>query len=314
VPPLPYFGREAPGSEYGQIECRSACRAGLEKSGGALLERSGRAGIADEWLLRMPAGKPWELGQRGVDVQDIGQERFRSIPVSRLRVTLLEACKAKVRIGAETHLEFHPHAMVPVPKEFRTTRWVQIDGCEAMMKSPPAEENLGPPIVKEPPQRLRRSWPDPMPVWEAVHPRRSGGSIGRLTLGIDENWLFKHGRPLAFRMLRTCRWDAPSKNWVKLEYPPEDADLTPRDPAAPGERIAFRFPDRMALYFAEWAEVERDGSNKGRIHSALVPSGAMTCREVDLPPAPPGELVACVPEGMTSVTRLVSDPDRNCAK
>ena len=311
VPPLPYFGMEAPGGEFGALECRSACRAGLARSGAALLERSGNAGLPDEWLLRMPPGKAWDVGQRSALVQDIGQAKARTIPVSRLRVTLLEACKARVRIGAETHLDFHPHAMVPMPKEFRTTRWVQIEGCEAMMKSPPTEENLGPPVIAPVRARLRASWPSPAPKWNAVRPSRSGAP-GTLALNVDESWLLNHGRPLSFRMLRACRFDPKTNSWIPLERPKVDGALEPEAPVPGRSRVAYRFPGEYALFFGEWAEVEKDG--KGLIHSALVPSGAVTCRETNLPPPQAGELVACVPEGVASSTRLVPDPDKHCVK
>ena len=311
VPPLPYFGMEAPTGEFGGLECRSACQENLKKTGAVVLQRSGNAGLPEEWLLRMPQGKAWDVGQRGALVQDIGQPKGHSIPVSRLRVTLLEVCKARVRVGSETHLEFHPYAMVPIPKEFRTTRWVQIEGCEAMMKSPPAEEQLGPPVAPPVQVKLRPAWPDPAPKWNAVRPSRAGGP-GTLALFVDEGWLAAHRRPLAFRMLRACRYESKSNSWVKLEIPKQDGELMPGLAIQARTVVAYRFPGEYALFFGEWAEVEKDG--KGLIHSALVPSGAVSCRETDLPPPQAGELVACVPEGVVSATRLVPDPDKHCTK
>lgn len=310
VPPLPYFGREAPGSELGRIECRARCRELLRNTGAVLIERSGRAGLAAEWVLRLPVGKPVSLGRRDLAVQDIGQESPRSIPHSRVRVTLLEACKATPRIGAETHVQFAPFAPIPIPVGLQTSRWVQLEGCQATMAAAPTAAQLGPaPKPREPAPRLRRAWPDPAPSWEAVRPARSG-PLGRLTLSVDEAWLAGNGQPLVFRMLRACRYDPAADRWLALPRPQADGEIALRELPSTAERIAYRFPQENALWFAEWAEIDRAGT--GRIHSALVPSGSLTCRDNELPPPAAGEVVACVPTGMTTETRLVPAPEANC--
>jgi len=311
LPPLPYFGREAPGSELGEIECRAPCREQLKTSGAVLIDRSGKAGMATEWLLRMPVGKAFALGKRSLEIQDIGQEKPRSIAQSRLRVTLLETCAARLRVGAATHVEFAPYAMIPIPTGLRTTRWVQLENCEAMMAAAPTAAQLGPPVEPpKPAQRLRRSWPDPAPMWEAVRPRRDG-ALGRLTLNVDETWLANNGQPLVFRLLRACRYQAPEKRWIPLAKPEADGEIALRDKPAAAARVAYRFPEDSALYFAEWAEIGSGGT--GKTHSALVPSGGVACRDHPLPPATAGEVVACVPAVGISDAQLVPAPELHCS-
>lgn len=311
VPPLPYFGREAPGSELGEIECRAPCREQLKPSGAALIHRSGKAGLAAEWLLRMPPGQTFPLGNRSLEIQDIGQDKPRTIAQSRLRVTLLEACAARLRVGAATHIEFAPFAPIPIPTGLRTTRWVQLENCEAMMASAPTEAQLGPPPeLPKPAPRLRPSWPDPAPAWQAVRPRRDG-ALGRLTLNVDEPWLANSGQPLVFRLLRACRYHATEKRWIPLPKPDADGEIALRDKPVPAERVAYRFPEDGALYFAEWAEIGRGGT--GKTHSALVPSGGVACRDHSLPPPAADEVVACVPAVGISDAQLVPAPEQHCS-
>lgn len=125
--------------------CPQACREAIERSGGMRLPRSGEAGIADEWVLRMPVGQPFDLGPRSLSTQDILDEQARRLDmvstteagraVSRpanVRVTLLDVCSGQVRVGALARLEFVDHARVPIPDGFGTIRWVQLTGCGAL--------------------------------------------------------------------------------------------------------------------------------------------------------------------------------------
>jgi hypothetical protein len=104
IPPLPYLGRDAPKSEFGDIACPKECRDELERTAARLIERSGKAGLADEWVVRMLTGRAFDLGQRSIAIQDIEQETPRSLRYSHIRVTLMEGCQARVRIGTVTHL------------------------------------------------------------------------------------------------------------------------------------------------------------------------------------------------------------------
>jgi hypothetical protein len=39
----------------------TSCREEIERSTGTVIRRSGEAGIAEEWVLRMPVGQPFNL-------------------------------------------------------------------------------------------------------------------------------------------------------------------------------------------------------------------------------------------------------------
>ena len=309
VPPLPYFGREAPDTELGDLQCRERCRAQLGVDGAVLIERSGKAGLAEEWLLRMPVGKPYELGQRDLLLQDIGETQSRAIPSARFRVTVLEACKASLRVGEETHLAIAEFAILPVPIGLRTTRWVQLEGCEALMNTAPTASELGPPPrVPAPPAPLRRSWVD-RADWESVRPGRSGG-LGWVILHVDEEWLAKDGRPRSFHIERACRFDVGSNRWLNLPPPEGDRAISVQAADSTTRRVAYHFPKEDGLYFAEWSEAI-DGTS-GPLHRVVMPSGGDSCRVTDLPSPAEGEIVACVPSGMISDTALVPDPVLNC--
>jgi hypothetical protein len=49
-----------------------------------------------------------------------------------LRVRLIDACPAEVRVGRATQLEFAPFAIIPIPLGFRELRWVQMTGRAAL--------------------------------------------------------------------------------------------------------------------------------------------------------------------------------------
>lgn len=309
MPRLPAFGRDAPQAEFGPVACGLKCRAHLAESRAVLIDRSGIAGIADEWILRMPVGRTFGLGSRGVEIQDLAEDRSRSIPVSPLRVTLLEACEANVQAGSVGQLEW-TSSMVPVPQEWRVTHWVEVRGCDSMMNAPPSQVQLGPPTpTPEPAKRLRPSWPDPEPKWEAIRPMRAGRAQP-LTLIVNEDWMRDHQQPNSFALLGVCRYDPEANRWVTLPNPPQTAPIEPRDASFSGQRVAFEFPETTALYFAEWREAREEGTV--RVHSALMPAGPVVCEENELPPPKRSEVVACVPEGGVARTRLVPTPGEAC--
>lgn len=309
VPRLPAFGRDAPQAELGSLACDVKCRAHLAESRAVLIDRGGIAGLADEWILRMPVGRAFDLGSRSVEIQDLAEDRSRSIPVSPLRVTLLEACEADVQAGSVGRLEW-TSSMVPVPQEWRVTSWVEVRGCESIINAPPSRVQLGPPIpTPEPPKRLRPSWPDPEPKWEAIKPMREG-RVQPLTLIVNEDWMRDHRQPISFTLLRACRYDTHANVWVTLPKPPRRAPIEPRNASFSGQRVAFEFPETTALYFAEWRET-REGWTV-RLQSALVPAGPVDCEENEWPPPKKSEVVACVPEGGIARTRLVPNPGDTC--
>lgn len=300
VPELPYFGPN---------NCPAPCRERLQAANATLIERSGQAGLATEWLLRMPIGKSFSLGQRSLEIQDMGQKRSRSIPRGAMRATLLAACKAQVRIGESTKLDYSSDAVVPILKGFVTRRWVQLEGCQALMRTAPAAELSGPEQPWEKPQpRFRNSWPGSMAAFEAVYPRQPAGQ--EMGLYVDEAWVAKHGRPLEFHLLRACHFDRSGARWIELPGPDEGREIAAILPPASTLRVAHHFPELNALIFAEWVERWQDRSEHR--HRLLLPSRNTTCRDNDLPAPERGQVVACVPDGMTSETMLVPDPETLC--
>src|SRR4029077_5473176 len=122
--------------------------------GAVEIHRGGSPGLSPEWVLRMPAGKTFDLGMQSFTLQDLEDPRPLSLPQARYRVTLLEACPARVRAGAVTSLEFNENAILPIPKGLRTQRWVQVEDCSALLKARPSR----PEVVAAP---ARESKPTP---------------------------------------------------------------------------------------------------------------------------------------------------------
>jgi hypothetical protein len=139
VPPLPAFAndRGLPDPTLGKTGCPAACQTELARTGGLWLQHSGHPGLAPEWVLRMPVGQAFSLGARTVSTHDVLSREARPLGsrgLTQVTVTLLEACPARIRVGAVTRLEFHTY--VPIPLGFETVRWVQLDGCAALLADP----------------------------------------------------------------------------------------------------------------------------------------------------------------------------------
>ncbi|MEO8506968.1 MAG: hypothetical protein ABI593_05000 [Betaproteobacteria bacterium] len=122
--------------------CRRRCSDEIAANAGTRVRRSGEPGIAEEWVLRMPVGETFEMGPRPLRTQDILDARERSFPLgsvrvgerfvprpARIRVTLVDACAASVRVGTLLSLEIDRYSHLPLPRGFETSRWAQIDGC-----------------------------------------------------------------------------------------------------------------------------------------------------------------------------------------
>jgi len=144
VPRLPDIAPPKGGEHpvLGPMGCPAECQAELKRSRGTLLTRSGEPGIAGEWVLRMPVGQTFELGRRPLVTWDIFADIPRQQPLTSrreggrdihepaaMRVTLLDVCRPRVRVGTVTHLALHSSSHLPLPRGFETTRWVQLDGC-----------------------------------------------------------------------------------------------------------------------------------------------------------------------------------------
>jgi hypothetical protein len=129
--------------------CPAECRAALADGDGILLSRTGDPGISPEWVLRMPAGRAFDLGSRAITTHDILSEKPRRLPVSfrrvdnvdtpdpaLIRVTLVDVCAADIQFAESSHLRFAEHAIIPIPTGFRKYRWVQLSGCGPLASLP----------------------------------------------------------------------------------------------------------------------------------------------------------------------------------
>jgi hypothetical protein len=146
--PLPWMVGE--NGERLELDCPDPCREALAKGGGVLLPGSGEPGIGAEWVLRMPLGEGFDLGPQSLTTRDVfSQEPHRVAIESRrvgdrdllfpanLRVTLVGACPARVRVGAVARLRFYEHATIPIPRGFEIQRWLQMNGCDELARGFP---------------------------------------------------------------------------------------------------------------------------------------------------------------------------------
>jgi hypothetical protein len=180
-----------------------------------------------------------------------------------------------------------------------------------MMNAGPLHEEVGAPApapLPAPEPALRKSWLD-RADWEAVRPQQEGG-LRWAVLMADEDWLARHGKPRLFHLLRSCQFNAQTREWVSLPQPEGDAEITLQTSLPRVQRIAYHFPKKNALFFAEWTETE-DGVN-GPVHRILIPSGADSCREATPGTFAEGEVLACVPSGGIADQVLVPDPVMHC--
>jgi hypothetical protein len=323
VPPLPQIG----GVEHprlGWMECPAECRAELERTSGAQLVRSGEPGIGAEWVLRMPVGTSFDLGARPLVTQDIlAPEPYRLGLTSRreegrtvlepaaMRVMLLEACPARVRVGTLTRLEFHPFAIIPIPRGLRTVHWVQLDECPSLAEPRVAEAAPGAPPAATPGPGVIRAHRDP--------------ATGFGSLRIDEDRLLRAGAPVDYLLRAICRYDPAGDRWsaVPWHYVGVPVRLEPRPPGGGPEaaRALVDLPREVALYWVQWTEVP-PATLAGRLagspevtpvaHEALVTSGPILCNDVDVGPATGGRVPACVPFPDRAQARLVPAPTPAC--
>jgi hypothetical protein len=307
VPEMPFFGSDAPGTELGDLSCRERCRQELAAANAAEIVRGGRGGLTDEWLLRLPLGQSFELGKADLKIQDIAEDQMRTYPVKPMRITALAACKATVKVGTAMHIEY---LKFPLPRALRTTKWVQLEGCAEMMNAGPKHEEAAAavPAPPAPEPALRKSWLD-RADWESVRPRQDDG-LRWAVLMVDEDWLARRGKPRLFHLLRSCQFNAQTRDWVPLPMPDGDAEVSLQTSLPRMQRIAYHFPRKNALFFAEWTETE-DGVN-GPTHRITMPAGADSCREAPSGTSAEGEVLACVPSGAIADQVLVPDPVLNC--
>jgi hypothetical protein len=217
-------------------------------------------------------------------------------------------------MGASQELKFQENATVPIPKELKTERWIQLTGCGQPQPFPKrqahAEAESRP---KEPIEALPR---DRRTRTEAVILRRAPGT-GYATLRVSEAWLSRNGGRVDYSLQGVCRFDPASERWTPLPRPQgrKDWSLTPLEGNSSGqERILYEFPRQTALFWAEWREV-LDGERyigSHSVHEQLVTSGGMLCNDISLGPAPPGKEPACVPYDDHAEARFVPSPKSGC--
>jgi hypothetical protein len=334
VPPLPALDDTS--GPLGRPGCPTECQEALA-SGGTRLERSGDPGIASEWVLRIPVGRPLELGPHPVATQDLFDREPRRLGLQSvregdhevlrpagLRVTLLEACEADVRVGSITHLDFEPTAVVPIVRGFRRRWWAQADGCAGLLRPParaeaaPVPPAPAPPTALEPPPRPAPEpspTPKPVPASSFLRVSREPGT-GFLSLRVDEAALERRGRPFFFEARDVCRYDAAADRWRlvvwSLPSPRIPIHIRPRAAGEAGaeERVALFLPREAALFRVRWIEADADGGQTAR--ESLLPSGAILCNDVMLGPSPPGGIPACVPFPDRAEARFVPQPPEEC--
>ena len=323
VPPLPALdengGEDSP--LLGRNGCPAECVAEIAR-GGFLLHRSGDPGLAAEWVLRMPVNQAFDLGARPITTHDVLDKRPRRLSIesrrrdgrdvrepANVRVTLLDACAGRARIGSVTHLEFSPRANALIPLRFRTSKWVQLDDCGTPAPLPPPPEPIAP----------ERQKPAPRPVIHAVTLRRATGT-GLDSLVVNESWFLRNPKPVEFSLQLTCRYEPAADRWTRL--PPLLKAGTMRITARPSgepraqERVVVNLPSEVALFWLQWIERAEGDRLIGTesVHETLAPSGPMLCNDVDLGPAPPGREPACVPFTDRAVARFVPAARETCAR
>jgi len=229
------------GNGVGREPCLRPCRAHNASSAGTQLRRSGTPGIPEEWVLRMPVGETFELGPRPLRTQDILDTRERSVGIgsvrvgerwlsrpAQVRVTLVAACPATVRVGTAMSFEFD-NSMIPLPRGFATSRWVEADGCGKLAPLPPP-----PPLPAR--RHAGRENPEP-PDLRAVVVRRDART-GQVDLKVDEVWIRQHDKKVMANVATVCRYDPASDQWRHLP-PPNPGVVNSIAPVAPAED---RFP------------------------------------------------------------------------
>jgi len=118
---------------------------------------------------------------------------------------------------------------------------------------------------------------------------------------VAEAWLQKHNKPVLFHVAGICRYDAAAGRWQRLPQPDprRSTRLVPlsSEDASRGDRVAFELPQETALFWLQWGEQNElnRSSRSSRFRDALVTSGPMLCNDIDLGPAPPDQVAACVP-------------------
>jgi hypothetical protein len=229
---------------------------------------------------------------------------------SKILVTLVKACAANVRAGTAMNFEFNEYAMIPLPRGFVVSRWVQLDGCGKL-------EQFDPPPA-DPPVR-RTNVPAEIPDLHAVIVDRDV-TTGFATLKVDEAWLKQHNMPIVLHVNLICRYDAVLDKWQLLPRPDERKSwrLLPGTDAevAMGNRVAFELPKDTALFWVHWSEhKEVNAAARSSVNrESLLLAGPVQCNDIALGEPPPGKIAACVPFSDHAEARFVPEPVKACTR
>ena len=304
--------------------CGTSCREEIARSTGTVIRRSGEAGIAEEWVLRMPVGRPFNLKPTSLQTHDILDTRAhrmslssikvdnKSVPLpAKILVTLIKACPADVRVGTTMNVSFDRYSTVPLPTGFTVSRWVQLDGCGKLEPFPPPPPD--PPINWTTAVRVEP------PDLHAVIAQRDV-KTGFVALKVDERWLQKHNMPVVFTLNLLCRYDAAMDKWQLLPRPnpPVSSRLVPGTDAdvAYGNRVIYEVQKEPALMWLHWLE-QKEVNAVERLtvyREATVVSGPVQCNDVSLGPPPPGKVALCVPFADRAEARFVPEPKKACSQ
>ena len=298
--------------------CGRSCREERSHSTGMILARSGEPGIAEEWVLRMPVGQPFDLETQPLRTRDILDTRDRVVGIgtirvgsdsaqnpARIRITLVNACHGTVRVGTTMNLQFE--SRLPIPRGFETSSWAQLDGCGKLEPLPP------PPA----PVRIVAMAAEPVDLHAIVVHRTAG--TGRAALRVDEAWLGRHRLAVVFGVDKVCRYDPADETWHELPRPDARrswriAPLGSRQ-GSMATRIAYETPPDIGLYWVRWSEQDDGNRSANRVQwrDAHLFSGPVLCNDVMLGPAPPEKVAMCVPFANRAEARFVPEAASTCA-
>jgi hypothetical protein len=283
----------------------------------------------------MQVGRAYALGSRSLMTQDILAQAPRQLdawsqgsgPTLRkypadIRVTLVEACEAEVKVGVLARLAIEEtRIMLPIPRGFDTRRWVQLDGCGKLEPLPtpasvPQEAAIA--VAAEPAAEdlsaASESKPAPLPPGAIILRRETGGFAA---LRVSESWMMQLGRPIEINVFGLCRYVEATGEWKRLPYPMPSKTLLvePLSPeeARHGDRVLYELPREIGLFWVQWGEREdAERAAPPAARESLATSGPMLCEDLMLGPAPEGQVAACVPFSDRAEARFVPIPRLAC--
>ena len=279
--------------------------------------RSGDPGIAAEWVLRMPVGKTFEWKGAPLRTQDLLDAQPRSVPLAtlevggrsvkrpaKIRVTLVEACAGRVRVGSALDLQFVQNVMLPIPAGFRRSQWVQLEGCGRLAQLPP------PPTPAIASEALRAETAAvPMPTLAAAVLRRDAAT-GFAALKVDESWLDRHGTPVIVRVIELCRYETAAQRWRRVPQPEPAVSWRLLPDGGKEGRVILDLPHEIALFWLGWTEqneVSPQPENP-QWRQAFAVSGPVLCNDIDAAPAAAGMANVCLPFAAHAEVRAVPVP------